>query len=214
MEDTVGASRDGLVAEHTARCNDTDGRLGGFHGTNLHTRGVSAKQNVAHAVHVRLLINKEGVLHVAGGMVHGKVQGRKHMVVVLDFGPFHDSETQMRKNLVDVAADNRQRVTRATHLAGRHAHVEASIVSALAFKLLQLFFNLVLNDVLQFVQSHAHLLSELGRHGLEVGKKSRNHTFLAQIGNAEILQSLFTFSLEITHLRQYFFYFLFHFFQL
>jgi len=37
MEDAVGASRDGLVAEHTARGDDADRRLVGLHHADLHT---------------------------------------------------------------------------------------------------------------------------------------------------------------------------------
>ena len=101
------------------------------------------------------------------------------MIVILYFGAFNDGEAQMRENLVDVAAHDGERMPCATHFVGRHTHVEAGIVAVLVLKFLQLLLHLVLNDILQFVQSHTHLLAEFGRNGLEVGKQGGNDAFLA-----------------------------------
>ena len=200
MEDTVGAGRDGLVAEHAARGDDADGRLVGLHHANLHTRGVGAQQHIRGLVDIGLLVDEEGVLHVAGGMVEREVQGREHVVVVLDLWTFGDGEAEVREDLVDVATHDRQRVTGTLHVGGGHAHVEAGIIAVLALKLLQLLFHLLLNRVLQLVELHAHLLAELGGHVLEVGKQGRDDAFLTQISDAEFLQSLFALGLETTHL--------------
>ena len=200
VENAVGAGRDGFVAEHAARGDDADRRLMGLHHANLHTRGVGAQQHIRSLVDIGFLADEEGVLHVAGGMVEREVQGREHVVVVLNLRTFGDGEAEMREDLVDVATHDRQRVTGTFHVGGGHAHVEAGIVAMLAFKLLQLLFHLLLNRVLQFVELHAHLLAELGGHVLEVGKQGRDDAFLAQISDAEFLQSLFALGLETTHL--------------
>ena len=143
-------------------------------------------------------------------MVEREVQGREHVVVVLDFGAFGNGEAEMLENLVDVSAHNAQRVARTFHLVGRHTHVEACFISMLIFKFLQLFLHLLLNHGLQFVELHAHLLAEFGSHGLEVGKQGGDNAFLAQISDTETFQGFFAFSLEFTHLIEYFFYFFFH----
>ena len=200
MEDAVGAGRDGFVAEHTARSDDADGRLVGLHHADLHARGVGAQQHIRCLVDIGLLADEEGVLHVAGGMVEREVQGREHMVVVLNLGTFGDGEAEVREDLVDVAAHDGQRVTGTLHVGGGHAHVEAGIVAMLALELLQLLLHFVLNHVLQLIELHAHLLTQLGSHSLEVGEQSRDDAFLAQIGDAEVLQSLFAVGLEVTHL--------------
>ena len=75
MEDAVGAGRDGLVAEHTTRGDDADGRLMGLHHADLHTRGVGAQQHIRSLVDIGFLADEEGVLHVAGRMVEREVQG-------------------------------------------------------------------------------------------------------------------------------------------
>ena len=200
MEDAVGASRDSLVAEHTARGDDADGRLVGFHHADLHARGVGAQQHIRGLVDIGLLADEEGVLHVTSGVVEREVQGREHVVVVLDLGAFGNGEAEVREDLVDVAAHNRQRVTGTLHVGSGHAHVEAGIVAVLVLKLLQLLLHLVLHDVLQLVELHAHLLAELRGHILEIGKQSGDDAFLAQISDAEVLQGLFAVGLEVTHL--------------
>ena len=122
------------------------------------------------------------------------------MVVVLNLGTFGDGEAEVRENLVDVATHDGQRVTRTFHVGGGHTHVEASVVAVLALKLLQLLLHLVLYGVLQLVELHAHLLAEFGSHILEVSKQCGNDTFLAQISDTEVLQSLFAIGLKVAHL--------------
>ena len=133
-------------------------------------------------------------------MVEGEVQGSEHMVVVFNLRTFGNGETEMLENLVDVAPDDGERVSASSHLVGGHTHVETGIVAVLALKLLQLLFHLFLHGVFQFVEQHAHLLSQFGGYALEVGKQARNHAFLAQKCDAEFLQGFFVISLELTHL--------------
>ena len=196
----MGSGRYGLVAEHAARGDDADRRLVGLHNANLNARGMSAQQHIRGLVDIGLLADEEGVLHVAGGMVEWEVQGREHVVVILDLRTFGDGKAKVRENLVDVATHDGQRVTRTLHVGGGHAHVEAGIVAVLVLKLLQLLLHLVLHNVLQLVEFHAHLLAELGGHVLEVGKQGGNDAFFTQISDTEVLQSLFAVGLEVTHL--------------
>ena len=89
MEETVSAGGDGLVAVDTSRADDTDG--GGqfavlgvhiLHDAGLNARCVRTQQDVLGDI-VRVLTDKEGVLHVAGRMVCCKVHLGEHMQVVL-----------------------------------------------------------------------------------------------------------------------------------
>ena len=95
VEDAMGAGRDGLVAEHSARGDDADGRLVGLHHADLHARGVGTQQHIRGLVDIGLLADKEGVLHVACRMVEREVQGGEHVIVVLNLGTFGDGEAEM-----------------------------------------------------------------------------------------------------------------------
>ena len=91
-------------------------------------------------------------------------------------------------------------MTRTLHVCGRHAHVKASVITVLALKLLELFFHLVLHCVFQLIELHAHLLTQLGSHILEVGEQSGDDTLLAQISDAEAFQGVLAVGLEVAHL--------------
>ena len=69
MEETVGTSRDGLIAIHTTWAEHTNGGLLLFHHTSLNRTGVGTEDDVW------MCLDKERVLHVAGRMIVREVHG-------------------------------------------------------------------------------------------------------------------------------------------
>ena len=93
VEEAVGAGRDSLVAVNASRADDADGRLVAFHRSHLYRTGVAAQHDVAGHV-LLILLNEEGVLHVAGRMVGGKVQCAEHVPVIFHFRTVGNREAQ------------------------------------------------------------------------------------------------------------------------
>ena len=94
-----------VLAVGLAGNDDADRRLLGFHGADLHRRGVRA-QYLALAILIRL--QEERVVHLAGRMALGEVQRREIVIVGLDIRTFGDREAHVgedRGDLVDDLAD-------------------------------------------------------------------------------------------------------------
>ena len=101
-----GRVRDvGVPPVHAPRADDAHGRPLRLHRPDLHGRGVGAEQ--------RVLAQIEGVLHVAGGMVAGKVQRLEVVIVVLDLRPLGHREAQPHEDGDDLVVDDREGVQRA-----------------------------------------------------------------------------------------------------
>ena len=83
-----------IPAVGLARHDDPDRRPLRFHGADLHGRGVGAEQH--------LFGHEQGVLHVPGRMVLGKVQGLEVVVIQLDLGAFGDVEAHAAEDGGDV----------------------------------------------------------------------------------------------------------------
>src|SRR5215471_2267950 len=75
-----------VVPEHLARADDAHGRTLRLHGADLYGRGVSAQHGVGGHV--------EGVLHVARGMIVGKIERAEVVVVGLHLGPLRHGEAE------------------------------------------------------------------------------------------------------------------------
>src|SRR5262244_1076295 len=75
-----------VVPENLARADDAHGRTLRLHGPNLHGRGVGAQHGVGGHV--------EGVLHVARGMIVGKIERAEVVVVGLHLGPLRHGEAE------------------------------------------------------------------------------------------------------------------------
>ena len=103
MEETVGTSRDSLVAINTPRADYSYWRLAVFHYTTLHGTCVSSKQYV-------WTFHKECVLHVARRVVGGKIHRGKHVPVVLYFRTLSQHKSHSSENVYDLVLYKRQRV--------------------------------------------------------------------------------------------------------
>ena len=111
MEEAVGAGRDSLVAIHSTGADDADWRFVTLHIVRLVARGVAAQQDVLGHV-VRMLLQEESVLHVAGRVVGGKVEHGKHVLVVVHLGTVGEGEAHTREDVDDFVLDDSQRVAR------------------------------------------------------------------------------------------------------
>ena len=100
MKETVGARRNSFVAVYTSGTDDTDRRFLLFHYSCLNGRGVGAQK------HVRLPLDEERVLHVAGWMVGSKVKSREHMPVILYFRTLGDRESKTAEYRDDLFPDD------------------------------------------------------------------------------------------------------------
>ena len=79
-----------ITAVNFSRSDDAERRLLVFHDVNLHRRGVRPQNHI--------LFNIKGVLHIAGGVILGDIQGFKIIIIGFDFGSFFDLESQTVKN--------------------------------------------------------------------------------------------------------------------
>ena len=87
MEETVSTIGDSLITIYTSRTDDTDRRFLLFHYSGLYGRSMCAKQ------YIRVMLDKERILHIAGRMVLGEIQGREDMPIVLVFLSLSDAES-------------------------------------------------------------------------------------------------------------------------
>ena len=93
----------GVAPVDTAGRDDPERRLAGLHDPYLHRRGVSAQQPPVGKV--------ERVLHGSRGMVRGNVERFEVVIVVLEFGSFHDLESdraKQRRDSLEGAGDRMQ----------------------------------------------------------------------------------------------------------
>jgi hypothetical protein len=72
------------------------------HGPDLHRRSMRAQQDI--------VIDKKRILHVPGGMVLGKVQGFKVIVIEFNLGPFGNLKAESGENLGYLLGDKGYRV--------------------------------------------------------------------------------------------------------
>ena len=96
MEDAVSTCRYGLVAEHTAGSDDADRRFVVFHNTHLHRRRMRTQ---SHLLLSFLLLDKEGVLHIAGRVVVWKIKSREQMPIILNLNRFRDCKADTGKDV-------------------------------------------------------------------------------------------------------------------
>ena len=165
----MGTGGDGLIAVDTARTNHTDGWLGNIHHTGLHRTGVAAEDDVlGHVIGIGL--HKEGVLHVAGRMVGGKVHLREDMQVVFHFRTVGKGETHALENVDNLIGHNGYGMTGAkTNGVGRAGEVDVVVTLVGRGNLLAERIDMVGGSLLQFVNLHAHFTLLLGSNGAEVG---------------------------------------------
>src|ERR1700722_16948477 len=104
MKETVCPGADGLVAVYAAGANDTDRGFLCFHRPGLNAAGMGAQQPIGMPMDI------EGVLHVACGMVLGKIECGKIMPVIFDLGAFRDGKAQAAKYMEDLIAHEGDRM--------------------------------------------------------------------------------------------------------
>src|SRR5262244_1574419 len=102
-----------VVPEDFAGADDAHGRPLRLHGADLHGRGVGAQHDVRG--------HMEGVLHVARGMVVGKVERAEVVVVRLHLGPLRHGEAEPLEDGDDLVlhADDRMHGARRGEPAGQ-----------------------------------------------------------------------------------------------
>ena len=89
-----------VAAIDLARGDRARGRAPGQHGADLHRRGMGPQQRAPRHV--------ERVLHVAGGMVVGEIEGPEIVVVALDFRTLRHREAQPLEDLDDLVLHLRE----------------------------------------------------------------------------------------------------------
>src|SRR5215467_9704677 len=102
-----------VVPEDFAGADDAHGRPLRLHGADLHGRGVGAQHDIGG--------HMEGVLHVARGMVVGKVERAEVVVVRLHLGPLRHGESEPLEDSDDLFlhADDRMHGARRGEPAGQ-----------------------------------------------------------------------------------------------
>ena len=134
---------------------------------------------------VGVVLDEEGVLHVACGVILGEVEGGEDVPVVLHLGPFGDAETEPGEDVADLAADDGERVAGAegdgVSRAGEVDHVGA-IVGGVEARL-QLI-DLVLGRLFKLVKVLADLAFALRGHVAEVAHQGVDFAFLTEVFDA------------------------------
>ena len=203
VEDAVGAGGDGLVAEYTAGADHPDGGLLLLHGAHLQRGGVRAEQ------HVGVQLDEEGVLHVAGGVLLGEVEGGEDVPVVLDVGALDGGEADVLEDAAHLIHHQGDGVHGAD-LALRGGACDVGdevglLVSGSLDAGLELVV-VVLGHVAQVVDQLSELLAVLLGHVLDFAEQGLDLALLAQELEPELLQRLCVLDFVILYFRSYFVY--------
>ena len=176
MEEAVCAGRYGFVAINAAGAYYADGRLGRFHHSRLHRRGVRAEE------HIGITADKECVLHIACRMVGGEVQRREHMPFVFYLRTFGYRETEAAEYVDYLFADYRQWMARAKfRRRGGARQVEVAYCAVGVLKRFAQRVDFVGGKVFELVEGLAECFFLIGWHRAKVVEKRRNFAFLREI---------------------------------
>ena len=110
MEETMGTGGDGLIAVYTSGADNAYWWLCGLHDACLHRTGMAAQQNILGYVAQGTLLYKEGILHVAGGMVGGEVHLGEHMQVVFNLWSVGKDEAHTREDVNNLICHDSKRM--------------------------------------------------------------------------------------------------------
>ena len=190
MEEAVGTGRNSFVSIDPSRADYADGRLVCLHVVSLIIGGVRAKDDVLGHV-VGACLNEESVLHVACGMVGGKVQHGEHVQVVVYLRSFGQREAHTLEDVDNLVLRDAQRMA-CTQLDGVGCAGEVDVLS-LVVTTLQLFLQCV--DVVegllfQFVNLNADSLLVLGCHVTEVLHQCVDFAFAAEVFQSQLFNFL------------------------
>ena len=106
VKNTMGTSRNHFITKHSARTNNTNRRTIVFHYPHLYGRRMRTQGNI------RIFINKERILHIAGGVFYRKIQGFKIVPIVFNFGTFGYGEAYFFKDVAYFSFYHRNRMAR------------------------------------------------------------------------------------------------------
>lgn len=125
---------------------------------------------------------EEGILHITGGVIFGKIQRRENMPVVLYFGTLGNRETQPAEDVAYLVLYQRERMSRAQrNRVGCASEVDILLVGVslfeFAFQLVKFFDS----TLFQFIQLLAHLSLLVGSYGSEIVEKLRNFSFFTEV---------------------------------
>ena len=187
MEDAVGAGGDGLVAEDAAGADHANRGLLLLHGAHLQRGGVRAEQ------HIGVQLDEESVLHVAGGVLLGEVEGGEDVPVVLDVRALHGGEADVLEDAAHLVHHQGDGVHGAD-LALRGGACDVGdevglLVSGGLDAGLELVV-VVLGHVAQVVDQLTELLAVLLGHVLDFAEQGLDLALLAQELEPELLQRL------------------------
>ena len=109
----------------------------GLHIVGLVARGVAAQQDVLGHVGGIAPVDEESVLHVACGMVGGKVEHREDVLVIVDLGTAIEREAHTGEYVDNLVFHQRQRMARTQrHGIGRARQVDIVALRRLVLHLL------------------------------------------------------------------------------
>ena len=175
-----------VAAIHTARCDDLDRQLTVhfFHRMHLHARSLGAQHH--------LVVDVEGVLHIARRMIRWQIQRLEVVVIAFDFRPFRNLKTEASENALGIVHNLGQRVQMALwHARARERHVQRFAsklrLQRLRAQLLALFLqrlaDRVTHRVRQLADHWALLLRELA-HALQ---NSSQLPFFAEVFDTQVV---------------------------
>ena len=129
---------------------------------------MAAQHDIAGDVLV-ILLDEEGVLHVAGGVVGSEVQRTEYVPVVLNLGTIGDGKAQTREDVNNLLAHYRDGVTRSQFCReSRTGDVDFVLLLSLLLGSLTQGIDLLGSKVLQLVELLAQLTLLLGSHLTEL----------------------------------------------
>ena len=185
MEYAVCAGTDCLIAEHTSRRDNADGRFVVFHDPYLHRRGMGSE---CHLLFAFLFLYEESVLHVSGWMVWWEIECREKVPIIFYLNRFSHSKAYPREYLSYLVHHHRKHMTAAQRSkVGGHGQVASTFLFLVFFYERLKFFNLVHCGHLKHVKGLTQLLFLFVGNDFELFKEFTDNTFLPQVFVAEHL---------------------------
>ena len=156
-------------------------------------------------------LNKESVLHIACGMIVGKVHRTVHVPVILHLRTFGKREAHAREDVHNLVLHNSKRMA-STKANGIRSAREIKVITGNSchLNLITQLVDALQSQILQFIDAHTHFLLHLGRHQTEVGHKGIELSFLTKVFNAQSLHFLGILCTQILYLCNQSFYLVNH----
>ena len=134
-----------------------------------------------------MLRDKEGVLHVACGMVGSEVHLGEHVEVVFHFWTVSQYESHAREDVDDFVGDNGQRMACAElDRVGGTCEVNQFVARFLCLALFAQLVDALCSERLELVDFHAHLFFLVCRHVTEIIHQGSNFALFAKVLQSEL----------------------------